>query len=181
MVRHVTREEIDGLLRRLTGAHRRMTIGLQRPGPKWRLDGHDEVKETVDAEVFANIGFHSRPPEGQGEALVAFVGGPNHACVVATRDEKTRADVAGDLTSDETATFNSQTIMKHTAAGEIEARSAAGAAAALARAAELADLRTRILTDVPLNTATTAGQIVTALFNIFTAWSVTGTTVLKGE
>lgn len=183
------RRELEPTLRRLVGATRRMVIGLHRAGAKWRLDGHDHVKETVDAEVFSGIGFTSRPPAGQGEVIVVFPGGPNHGCIVATRDEKTRAAIAGALEADETATFNSQTIVLHKADGTIEARSSAGVAVPLATKADVDAVVLYLKKQFDsLNGhahATPSGPTTTLVeasgTSNGTCPAPTGTTVLKGE
>lgn len=117
------------------GMIRRMVVSLTDQ-VKWQLagvplpDGHGGVNvEVRKAEVFSGIGFHSRPPEsGAPEAVVLSLGGDASApVVVATRDEKTRAEVAGDLHEDETALFNSKAMLLAKANGTIEVGAGPGA------------------------------------------------------
>lgn len=122
------------------GMVRRMVVSLTN-AVKWQLtgvplpDGNGGVAPEVrSAEVFSGIGFFSRPPKtGAPEAAVLSLGGDASApLVVATRDEKTRAEVAGDLDEDETITFNSSTIVYNKKNGTVEIRTPSGTAVELA-------------------------------------------------
>lgn len=113
---------------------RRMAITASNGG-LWQLMGpNDEVM--ADVEVFQGVGFASRPEadSDSAEAIVVKVGGKlNHPVIVATRDEDVRVDVA----EDETAIFNSVSIVHVRANGEIEATSIGGTPVALATKADI--------------------------------------------
>lgn len=117
------RDETGAVARRLAGMVRRVAIRMTQ-GVTWQAIGHillDGSKETLDAEVFSGIGFHSRPAaDANAEAIVAFPGGPSNPVIVATRDEATRKRVA-DAGQDETWMFNTKVAIRMTASGQIQA------------------------------------------------------------
>lgn len=126
--------EVGPDARKIAGMVRRVAITLTRR-VLWQILGHkllDEKPETRDAEPFTGVGFYSRPSaSGKPEAVVVFAGGAGNPLIVATRDEKTRAalfKVAGELAENETAIFNSQSLIVIKADGTVEIRSAAGVA-----------------------------------------------------
>ncbi len=91
------------------GRVRRMAVKLTS-GAFWQAVGHllldSRTRETVSAEVFGAIGFHSRPAAGaNAEVVVVFPGGAANPVIVATRDEDLRRAM-GDLDQDQTAMFN---------------------------------------------------------------------------
>lgn len=183
----------DPLLLALASSLRRMAISLTAKA-LWQLvgfRGQDGATETRNVEPFTGIGFYSRPSlNGKPEAIVVMVGAgggivdaavsPGTPAIVATRDEQTRAAVAGDLQPDETAIFNSLAILLVKADGTFEARSVAGIAKQLAFNDQLTALKAAIA-----GAAVVAGDGGAALkANILAAlggaWPV-GTTKLKGE
>ena len=155
---------------------RRMIVDRTRTSV-WRLIGHLQVGEKPLAETYSGIGFYARPPDGvDAEVIVANLGGAGAPVIVASRDEDTRRTMA-DLAADETATFNSQTIVKHTAGGLIEARSKDGTAVALATKADLEELRAWIAAEMVI--ACPAGSSTPG--TVDPPPTPAGTTVLKGE
>ena len=170
--------DTDPWRRKVAGMIRRMTVDLT-DAVLWKLLGHTAVEERPRAEVYSGIGFYARPPAGvTAEVVVTNIGGADHPIVVASRDEETRAAIA-DLDEGETASFNDQTILLHKSDGTIEARSANGAAVALATRADLEALLSAIS-----GAAVLAGDggatFKTNLLAALAGWPV-GTTVLKGE
>lgn len=136
-------QDTDPLLLQLKGMVRRMAISLTAKA-LWQLVGFrqaDGTTETRQAEPFTGIGFYSRPPSsGKPEAIVLMVGDANAPIAVATRDEKTRAAVAGALEPDEAMMFNSAALVYVKADGTIEARTKDGTAVQIPRLADLAIL-----------------------------------------
>jgi phage gp45-like len=133
--RQALAEDTDPRWISVRGMVRRMVLTLTRQ-VTWQLEGvplpddHGGVKPEVrNAEVFSGIGFYSRPPAtGAPEACVLSLGGDADASVVvATRDEKTRSEVAGDIDEDETALFNSKALLLAKADGTIEVGAGPGA------------------------------------------------------
>ncbi len=165
----------------VTGSIRRMAISLTAK-TLWQLVGFriGTKTETLPAETFLGIGFHARPSSsGKPEAIVLMVNGQDAPVVVAVRDEKTRAAIAGALLEDETAMFNTQAIVVAKADGSIEARSAAGVALPLATKADLTALKTAITNAVIV--ATDGGASFKAtLLAALGAWPA-GTTTFKAE
>lgn len=113
----------------LGGLVRRMSVTLS-DSTLWQVLGQRGGiggDETVDVENFSGIGFYSRPPSsGKPEAITVAVGGAKVTVVVATRDEATRAAMAGGVNPDETAVFNSQVMILVKADGTIEIGSGPG-------------------------------------------------------
>jgi phage gp45-like len=149
----------DPQMRSLFGMIRRMAVSVTSK-PLWQAVGYRIAAnvETLVAEVFAGIGFYSRPPRnGKPEAIAVFVGGNTKSpAFVAMRDEKTRAAVA-DIAEDETAIFNSRAVVVVKADGTVEIRLASGVAVALATLADVQALWNFITTMVlPVQTAGTA-------------------------
>lgn len=163
----------------LRGMVRRMAITATAK-VLWRLAGFkqaDGTTEKTDVENFSGIGFFARPPSGgSAECIVINVGGALSPAIVATRDEATRAAVAGNLADDETCVHNSQAVIIIKANGTIEARSAVGAAGALATLADLDALRSAIDGAIPV-----ANDGGAALRTAMLLWSPVGTTKLRGE
>lgn len=103
-------EEVGAAARKHANLVRRMAVRVTS-APLWQLEGHelaDGTTETPDAEPFTGIGFYSRPPaSGNPEAIAVHVGGTGAPLIAATRDEKTRKAMAGDLGTDQTAIYTS--------------------------------------------------------------------------
>lgn len=116
----------DPLLRSLVGQIRRVAIKVTASA-LWQMVGYKlpgQAPETRQVEAFTGIGFYARPPRsGKPEAICVFVAGAKSPAIVATRDEKTRAQVA-DLGEDESAIFNTRGGVFVNADGTIEVRSA---------------------------------------------------------
>lgn len=139
------RQEISREFRELKASVRRLSVSITR-GVMWTLRGHilaDGKRESVQAEVFSGVGFYSRPAPGvNAEAIVAHIGGAaSNPAIVATRDEDTRKRVA-PLDQDETAMFNTLTIVQCVKTGKIEARAVGGAAIPLATLVDLQNHKT---------------------------------------
>lgn len=112
----------------LRGMVRRLSIGRTAANGLWQLLGLDGLdtddedepeRETFDdCEVFPGVGVYGRPPEGtRAEVVVVNVGGKaGHPVVIATRDKATQVE----LEADETAIFNSTSVVKIKADGTIE-------------------------------------------------------------
>lgn len=103
---------------------RRMAITLTTK-VLWQLTGYrqsDGSTETRNAEPFTGIGVYARPPaSGSPEAIVTMVGADGETpAIVAVRDEKTRANSAGDAAADETVIYNSVARMRVRSDGVIE-------------------------------------------------------------
>jgi hypothetical protein len=128
---------LDPLTRRLAGMLRRVGIDTTKITrvPGWKVLGYllpDGKRESFTAEVFPGIGFYARPPAGaRAEAVVQMIHGADNPVIVATRDERTRADVAGGIAEDETMLHNSESVLYIKADGSIEARTAGGTATKL--------------------------------------------------
>lgn len=177
---------------RSMGLVRRMAISLttkvlwQLVG--FRLPGGDS--ETLPADPFTGIGHYARPPAGsKPEAIAVMVGDAKTPVIVAVRDEQTRAAVAGGLTEDETAVFNSQAIIYIKADGTIEARTADGTAVSLATKHDLQILRAALASAVislgaggaaTVNVEADATVALMVPPVVPPTWPV-GTTKLKGE
>jgi phage gp45-like len=116
------------------GMVRRMVVSLtdkvlwQLTGVPLPDDNGGVRPEVRSAEVYSGIGFYSRPPKtGMPEAVVlSLVGDASAPVVAATRDEKTRAEVLGDIDEDETAMFNSKVALLAKADGTIEVGAGSG-------------------------------------------------------
>ncbi|MGN6103738.1 MAG: hypothetical protein ACTHU0_01415 [Kofleriaceae bacterium] len=178
---------LDPRVARAAGAIRRMAVSLTAR-VLWQLVGFQipgargaSQTETASAEPFLGIGFHARPPSsGKPEAIVLMVGDAQHPVVVAVRDEKTRAAVAGALAENETAMFNSRSVVHIKADGTIEARSAGGTAGPLALHASLVSLREAFQSWTPV-TGDGGAALKTVLSDLFAREWPKGTTKLKGE
>jgi hypothetical protein len=112
----------DPLWRRLAGQIRKVAVDTTSR-MKWKVLGYllsESERESFETEVFPGIGFYARPSSsGKPESIVLFVGGAGNPAMVASRDEKTRKAMAGELAADETAMFNSQAIITIRADGTI--------------------------------------------------------------
>jgi hypothetical protein len=168
------------------GMIRRVVIGSSG-GHAWQALGARGVttrQETASVEVFAGIGFWSRPPaSGRPEAIVGHVAAEaDHPVIVGLRDEKTRRAIAGALGVDETMLFNSVAVLYLKANGTVEARTASGVAVELALKSDLAALRSALGTAAIALGAGGAAAVVTAcdVITAPTPWPV-GTKKFKAE
>lgn len=166
------------------GTIRRMAVTMTS-APFWRVVGHlliDGKREDREAEIFSGIGFYGRPKKGhQVDSLVAFPGGASNPIIIATRDEDARRAVAA-IAQDETAMFNSATIILIKANGTVEIRASGGAAAALATKADIDALKSWAAGHTHVVAGITAGgAAVTSATPLPVAPSATGTTVLKAQ
>ena len=119
------RQITERIWRRVMGAIRRVAVELSDTGA-WRVQGYEKLSERFRAENYQGVGFASRPASGaKVDAVSVNIGNAEHAALVATRDESLRQ--LADLDEDETATLNTQTIVKHTG-GFVEIRSHGGVA-----------------------------------------------------
>lgn len=126
------------------GAIRRVAISLTTKA-LWQVVGFrswDGSQETRQVEVFPGLGFYARPPSsGSPEAIVVMIGADaSSPAIVATRDEKTRAAIAGAIAAGETMVFNAISVLYLKADGTIEARSSGGTAKAPAHNEDLVAL-----------------------------------------
>lgn len=117
------------------GAIRRVAISLTTKA-LWQVVGFkswDGSQETRQVEVFPGLGFYARPPSsGNPEAIVVMIGADaSSPAIVATRDEKTRAAIAGAIAAGETMVFNASAVVYLKADSTIEARSSGGTATEL--------------------------------------------------
>lgn len=117
-------DESKSIPRLLGGLIRRMAVTIS-DAARWQLLGQRGGQggdETVEVENFSGIGFYARPPSsgGKPEAIVAAIGGAKAQVIVATRDEATRAAMAGGIDDDETAVYNSHALLLVKADGTIE-------------------------------------------------------------
>jgi len=175
--------------RSILGMVRRMTVAVTRKST-WQLIGvillDGVTKETIEADVFSNIGFYSRPKAGRNaEAAVVFAGAAaDNPIVVGTRDEDTRKAVA-DIDEDETATFNTVTIVHHKKQGFVEIRTPGGTAIKLPTLADHNAMRsafnghTHLYAPGPGTPVVTAGP--TAVPGVVPVPAPTGTQVLKAQ
>jgi phage gp45-like len=166
--------------RRWAGLARRMVAKLTR-GPTWQVLGHlllENNRETVQAENFSGIGFFARPKAShRSEALVIYPGGAANPIIVATRDEDARKAIA-ELGEDETAAFNSTTIVL-IKGNTVEVRLAGGTAAAVAKLADLTALKSAIQGWTPVS-GDGGAALKAALTTLFASWPV-GTVVFKAQ
>ncbi len=165
------RNAIRGIVRRMI-VSRAAAVIWQIAGVRF-LDGSTETNE---AEVFQGIGFSSLPPlDGAPEAIVLNVGGPNAPAIVATRDEKTRAQVVpSTMAAGETVTYSVATIVYQRSTGKVEIRTPDGTAVPLALKSDVDLIRTRYNAHLhPAGTPNTA--VPTVLLE-----PLTGTSVLLG-
>jgi len=172
--------------RRVTGAIRRMAIKVTSQ-VLWQLIGYKvgARTETRPAEPFTGIGFYSRPPaNGKPEAIVVFAAGAKSPAVVATRDEKTRAAIAGGIAEGETIVYSGAAIV-YVRNNTVEIRLANGVAVPLATKADVDALiatfnaHTHLVAALP-STGLPPPTIPTLLPTGLAAPSV-GTSVLRGQ
>lgn len=165
------------------GAVRRMIV-TRATSAIWQLAGFrmpNGSTETLRAEVFGGIGLFAIPPAGNKPEAIVIMVGPDDSkapAIIAVRDEKTRAAIAGALEADETALFNSQAIVHLKADGTIEARSEGGVALPLATKADIDALT------ATFNAHFHTGVVVGGAFSgppATPAAAAIGTTVVKGE
>jgi phage gp45-like len=164
---------------RVAGVLRKMIV-QRSAGAVWRVLGFSQIDEATDAESYQGIGFASRPRAGaEAEAIVLHVGGRETPIVAATRDEGLRQQVA-QLSEDETATFNSSSVAKHTAAGTFDVTAAtAGVAQALLTAATAQAFMAILATAAPTDTSGALTILLKALNDA--GWPSGATTVLRGQ
>lgn len=122
-------DSVSTSVRELYGKVRRMAIGVT--SSLWQVIGHlllDGKIEAKDAEAFSGLGFYARPKAGSNaEAIVIFLGeGGSSPAVIACRDEDVRRVVVGDLDEDESAMFNSSTMIIVRASGVVEIKAPNG-------------------------------------------------------
>lgn len=170
----------------LRGMARKLVAGAIASSRAWQLLGYEGIegeRETFDdVEVFQGVGFGSRPAAGgTPEVIVLNIGGrAGHPVVVATRDESTRVS----LEADETAIWNSKSLVLIKADGTVEIRDRAGVALPLATKADLAALvaAIRAWTPVPNDGGAALKVALLALFDTPDAdtWPA-GTQKLKAE
>ncbi len=134
------KERRSGMGMVLQSALRRMVV-VGTSAVRWALEGFEDFDGNVEedeAEPFTGVGFYSRPPSGDAtEAVVLKIGGRSgHPVIVATRshDGVKRVGAVGE---DETLIFNSLSVVKITAAGEIQVGAIGGPFAPLATKADL--------------------------------------------
>lgn len=108
---------------RLRGLVRRTVVSLtEAAGCAWQALGYrdsDGNRETFNnVEIFGGVGIHARPANsGRVEAIIVHVGGDEeHPVIVATRDQSMQVELEGD----ETAIFNSKSVIRIKADGTIE-------------------------------------------------------------
>lgn len=122
-------DSVSTTVREIYGKIRRMTIGVT--SGLWQVIGHlllDGKIEARDAEHFSGLGFYARPKAGSNpEAVVIFLGeGASSPTVIACRDEDIRRAVVGDLGEDESAMFNSSTMIIVRASGVVQIKAPGG-------------------------------------------------------
>ena len=168
--------------REVAGMLRRMTIGNTIGGGIWQAVGHVlfdiGIQETPDVELYPGVGIFARPPDGNGELIVAQIAGPNQKAAIAQRDEATRQKVA-DINPDETALYNSQARVYVKADGTVEIRAHNGAAVALPTMADFNGLIT-ILNASGVGAATNVPLAVTNYQAAHLTWP-DGTKKLKAQ
>jgi len=164
------------LERRVKAMIRRMRP-LKTAGALWRLAGYAGEVDAEGVELFSGIGFYSRPgSSGKPEVVVNKIGGASgHPVVVATRDESIRVE----LDEDETAIFNSASIVKIKADGTIEVGSRGGTPVPLATLADVEAIRNDLNGHEHTYVPSGGGTALTTLGPSVTAPS--GTAKLKGE
>lgn len=132
------------LERFVRGMIRRVAITLTT-GVKWQIlgsRGQSGGDETYNYEPFTGIGFYSTPPaSGKPEAIVAAYGSVKTAAIVATRDEATRQQGAGDLAQGETCVYNDKARIIVKADGTVEIRLHGGVAVSLALKSDVQSIR----------------------------------------
>jgi phage gp45-like len=164
------------------GLVRRMVVNLTT-GVFWRTVGHlllDGTPELHNAEVFSGVGFYARPKSGHNaEAIVVFPGGGSNPIIIATRDEDARKAMA-KLDADETAVFNSRTVIVIKKGGTEEIRAAGGTAEALATKADVAALRATYNNHTHLYSPGTGAAIATPK-PVAQADAPSGTSILKAQ
>jgi hypothetical protein len=178
--REALRESTDPKWIRIAGMVRRMAVTLTSK-VLWQLvgvplpddEGGATEREVINAEAFIGFGFFARPPSsGKPEAIILSVGDADAPMIIAVRDEKTRAAIVGALKLGETAIYTDQALVYLKDNGTIEARSAAGAAAALATKADMDALKSAIQgwTPVPNDGGAALKTALLALFSGPPTW-----------
>lgn len=183
------RTTTDPFRTRVRGAVRRMLIKLTTKA-LWQLAGHkiDGTEEVIKAEPFSGIGIAARPPaSGKPEAIVAMLNDAEAPVIIAIRDEKTRAAVAGALKLGETMVHTDKLVVHLTAEEIIELRKVGGVAGFVALLSDLSRLKVALVSWVPTGTladGTALKTILTAFFAGTGAFAgqgtwPTGSTVVK--
>jgi phage gp45-like len=178
-----SRDRIGAAIVRLKSLVRRVAVASS-PGGRWQLTGYEGEPTHTDIEVFSGIGISSRPSatsvgNGDAEAIMVRVGSSRaHPVIIATRDESVRVD----LEEDETAIYNSSSIVKIKADGTIEIGSRGGSVAALALKSDVQAVKDAIANAVPL-AGDGGAQLQTQIIASLTLPTVipVGTTKLKAE
>ncbi len=181
------RDETSPAQRDARGMVRRFVVNLTT-GTLWRTVGHlllAGARELHDAEVFSGVGFYARPKVGHNaEAVVVFPGGAANPIIIATRDEDARKAMA-KLNADETAVFNSTTVIVIKKDGTVEIRAGSGTAQPLPTRAEFNALVSKFNshTHVVATTGTSSAQSGTAAVVIAGQQGAnsSGTSVLKAQ
>lgn len=173
---------------------RRFVVTLSS-GTRWQFLGHrganGEPDEVVELEIFPGIGFFSRPPtSGKPEAISVALGSDVKSSTtrvaIATRDEKTRQAVAGDLAADEAIVYNSVGAqLRVKADGTVEIRLAGGVAVPLATKADVQaavdKFNNHAHGGVSAGAGFSTGPVDGTLHLPISIPNPTGTTVLKGQ
>lgn len=147
-------------------------------GGLWGLLGYDDELDD-GVPLFPGIGFFSRPSaSSDAEVVVVKIGGSHdHPVIVATRDEDTRVE----LDEDETAIFNSTSIVKIKADGTIEIGSRGGTAVPLALKSDVQEVIDAMANAVVMAQDGGASLKATFASEIASSGTPSGTTKLKGE
>lgn len=116
----------DTSMLRLRNLARRVVVSLtEAAGGAWQALGYKLPGDAEDArekfnnvEMFGGVGVHARPAaSGRVEAVIIHIGADEeHPVIVATRDRAMQVE----LEADETAIFNSKTVIRVKADGTVE-------------------------------------------------------------
>jgi phage gp45-like len=120
----------------------------------------DGQREEDEAAVASGYGFYARPFDGaEVEAYTVFVGADgNHPVVIASRDPQIAALIKQQaLEPGDTAMYNAGSCVVIRASGEIEARTRAGTAVALATKDDIENLRNWITSHTHTGVTTGGG------------------------
>lgn len=166
---------------RLATMIRRLAVAAS-PGGLWQVVAGGDESPLTDVPLFQGVGISARPSADSGgaEAIVVKVGGDQrHPVIVATRDESVRLDVE----EDETAIYNSGSVVLIKADGTVEVRSRGGSAQALATKADVDALQTAVDAHIHTTTATVGAGATPGVISppVEPMPSATGTQKLKGE
>lgn len=180
------RQRTSQVYLRLRGLARRVVLSLTNNDGIWQALGYrgvDELGEDAEgekfvAEVFPGLGFYARPKRGaKPEAVIIHIGAEsNHPVIIATRDKA--AQVV--LNEDETAVFNSQSVVLIKADGTVEVRDRSGVAVPLALKADVDALRTWLATHTHSGVTTGTGSSAVPV-QAGTLPNAAGTSKLRGQ